>query len=105
VKLNIVFLLVIAALAAYMVFGHNGLLKYKELVRIKNNYELQLSVTEEKVKDLESELKQVRENSEYLEMMIKKELSLKNPDEDLYIIEKPSVTPEEEPTEESKDSE
>ena len=49
-KLNILFLVIIAVLAGYMVFGHNGLLKYKELVRIKNNYELQLNVTEGKVK-------------------------------------------------------
>ncbi|MGD9809402.1 MAG: septum formation initiator family protein [Deferribacterales bacterium] len=94
-KLNILFLIIITVLAGYMVFGHNGLLKYKELVRIKNNYELQLHVTEDKVKNLEQELKQVKENTEYLEMMIKKELSLKKADEDLYIIEKPLVSPEE----------
>ncbi|PLX70042.1 MAG: cell division protein FtsB [Denitrovibrio sp.] len=88
-KLNIFFLALIVALVAYMVLGHNGLLKYRELVRIKNNYELQLSVTEEKVTALETELKQVSKNVEYLEMLIKKELSLKKPDEDLYIIEKP----------------
>jgi len=94
VKLNILFLVIIAVLAGYMVFGHNGLLKYKELVRIRNNYELQLNVTEGKVKSLEKELKQVKENTEYLEMMIKKELSLKKDDEDLYIIEKPLVNEE-----------
>ncbi|ADD68527.1 Septum formation initiator [Denitrovibrio acetiphilus DSM 12809] len=93
-KVNIVFLIVIAVLAAYMIFGHNGLLKYRELVRIKNNYELQLHVTEKKVNDLDNELKQVRKNVEYLEMVIKKELSLKKPDEDLYIIEDPKDTPE-----------
>ena len=95
-KLNIFFLLLIAALVAYMVLGHNGLLKYRELVRLKNNYELQLNVTEEKVKDLEIELKQVSKNVEYLEMLIKNELSLKKPDEDLYIIEKPLFDTKEE---------
>ena len=99
-KLNIFFLAVIAGLAAYMIFGHNGLLKYRELVRIKNNYELQLHTTEKKVTNLETELDQVRKNVEYLEMMIKKELSLQKPDEDLYIIEKPLFdgnTPKESP--------
>lgn len=73
-KLNIFFLALIIGLVAYMVLGHNGLLKYRELIRLKkNNYELQLHVTEEKVKDLETELKQVRKkNVEYLEMLIKK---------------------------------
>jgi cell division protein FtsB len=100
-KINLFFLIVIAVLAAYMIFGHNGLLKYRELVRIKNNYELQLSVTEKKVSDLDNELKQVRKNVEYLEMVIKKELSLQKPDEDLYILEDPTEatkgTSEEEP--------
>lgn len=86
-----------------MVFGHNGLLKYKELVRIKNNYELQLHVTEDKVKDLQNELKQVRENTEYLEMMIKKELSLKKDDEDLYIIEKPLTDTEDKSSDKSEE--
>lgn len=88
-KTNIIFLTIIAALVAYMVFGHNGLLKYRELVRIKNNYELQLHVTEDKVKSLDTELKQVQKNVDYLEMLIKKELNLKKPDEDLYILDKP----------------
>ncbi len=96
-KLNIFFLALIIGLVAYMVLGHNGLLKYRELIRLKNNYELQLHVTEEKVKDLETELKQVRKNVEYLEMLIKKELSLKKPDEDLYIIEKPLFDNKNEP--------
>lgn len=102
-KLNIFFLAVIIGLSAYMIFGHNGLLKYRELVRIKNNYELQLHVTEEKVKNLETELEQVSKNAEYLEMMIKKELNLKKTDEDLYIMEKPLK--EETPTEQSEKSE
>lgn len=98
-KLNIFFVLLIAGLVAYMVFGHNGLLKYRELVKIKNSYEQQLYNTEEKVDSLETELKQVQKNVEYLEMLIKKELSLKRPDEDLYIIEKP-IMPEHNPEEE-----
>lgn len=88
-KLNIIFFVIILGLLAYMIFGHNGLLKYREMVRIKNNYELQLHVTEDKVKALETDLRHVQKNVEYLEMLIKKELSLKRPDEDLYILEKP----------------
>jgi len=99
-KLNIFFLAIIVGLMAYMVFGHNGLIKYRELIRIKNNYELQLHTTEERVSDLETELNQVRKNVEYLEMMIKNELNMQKPDEDLYILEKPLFdenTPEKTP--------
>lgn len=102
-KLNIFFLAVIAGLAAYMIFGHNGLLKYRELVRIKNNYHLQLETTEKKVDDLQTELQQVRKNMEYLEMMIKKELNLQKQDEDVYILEKPLF--EENTSEKSEKSE
>lgn len=87
-KLNIIFIVIIIGLAVYMVFGHNGLLKYRDLVRIKNNYELQLHTTQDKVKALETDLKRVQKNVDYLEMLIKKELNMKKPGEDLYIIEK-----------------
>jgi len=100
-KLNILFLVIITALVLYMIFGYNGLLKYREMVRIKNNYELQISVTEDKVRELRNELKQVSQNVEYLEMLIKKELNLKRPDEELYIIEKPAEK-EPEPQQEEK---
>jgi len=101
-KLNIFFIVIICGLFAYMIFGHNGLFKYRELVRIKNNYELQLHVTEDKVQALDTELKQVRKNVEYLEMLIKKELSLKKPDEDLYIIEKPLYDSQNQPTQDKE---
>jgi cell division protein FtsB len=93
-KLNIAFIAIIIGLVLYMFFGHNGLLKYQELVKIKNNYERQIMKTEKKVKDLKNELRLVRKDVEYLEMLIKKELSLKKEDEDLYIIERPSETKE-----------
>ncbi|PLX66361.1 MAG: cell division protein FtsB [Denitrovibrio sp.] len=104
-KLNIFFIAIIVGLAAYMVFGHNGLIKYRELVRIKNNYQLQLETTEEKVENLETELNQVSKNVEYLEMMIKKELSLQKPEEDLYIMEEPLFEEDKPKEEESEKSE
>jgi len=96
-KLNVAFLTVIVGLVIYMFFGHNGLLKYQELVKIKNSYENKIMLTEKKVSELKSELKLVKEDVEYLEMLIKKELSLKKDSEDLYIIDKPSKETEKTP--------
>lgn len=86
-KTNIVFIIIIGVLIFYMVFGHNGILKYRELAGIRASYETRIAETEKKVKQLNDELKLVRKDKEYLEMLIKKDLNMKKTDEDLYIIE------------------
>ncbi|TCK60528.1 FtsB family cell division protein [Seleniivibrio woodruffii] len=86
-KTNIVFIIIIGVLIFYMVFGHNGILKYRELAAIRASYETRIAETEKKVKQLNDELNLVRKDKEYLEMLIKKDLNMKKTDEDLYIIE------------------
>lgn len=86
-KTNIVFIIIIGVLIFYMVFGHNGILKYRELAAIRASYEKRIEETDKKVKVLTDELNLVRKDKDYLEMLIKKDLNMKQQDEDLYIIE------------------
>lgn len=87
-KLNIIFIIIIGVLVFFMIFGHNGILKYRELTAIKESYEKKVTETEKKVEDLNRELELVRKDVNYLEVLIKKDLNMKNPDEDVYILEK-----------------
>jgi cell division protein FtsB len=82
-----------------MVFGHNGILKYRELAAIRASYEKRIEETDKKVKTLTDELNLVRKDKDYLEMLIKKDLNMKKQDEDLYIIEK---KPDQKKSEKSK---
>lgn len=98
-KTNIVFIIIIGVLIFYMVFGHNGILKYRELAAIRASYEKRIEDTDNKVKILTDELNLVRKDKDYLEMLIKKDLNMKKQDEDLYILEK---KPEQKKSETSK---
>lgn len=71
----------------YLIFGNNGLIQYQEMLNIKNNYEFQAVELERKAAALEEELLLLKKDKDYYEMIIKRELNLKNPKEDLYIIE------------------
>lgn len=86
-KLNIVLIVIIGILTFFIIFGHNGLLKYQELSKIRQKYEDKISDTNAKVKELNDELKQVKKDKSYLEMLIKKDLNMKKADEDEYILE------------------
>jgi len=87
-KTTFVYIVVIVSLVFYLFFGHNGVVKYRELLKVKKDYEKQVLAMEEKIKDLNRELELVKKDKEYLEYLIRKELSLRKPNEDLYIIEK-----------------
>ncbi|MGE4318178.1 MAG: septum formation initiator family protein [Deferribacterales bacterium] len=87
-KLNITFIIIIFILIGFLIFGHNGILKYQELAKIKSGYEEKIAQIDRKVEELNRELELVRKDREYLEMLIKQELNMKKSDEDLYIIEK-----------------
>ena len=86
-KSTIAYVIIIIALILYLFFGHNGLLKYHELVRIKNSYQVQLKQMDRKINELQRELKMIKKDKEYLEMLIKKELNMSRPGEDIYILE------------------
>ena len=103
-KLNITFIIIIGILIFFLIFGHNGILKYQELTAIKNSYELKVKETEMKVEDLNRELELVKKDVNYLEVLIKKDLNMKKPDEDVYILE-PKKQPEPKKEEKDKKSE
>ncbi|MDR2869479.1 MAG: septum formation initiator family protein [Deferribacteraceae bacterium] len=85
-KLTAVYLAIIAGLCFYLVFGHNGLLKYNEMVQVQRVYEAQVVTMEEKIDYLERELDLMNKNNDYLEYVIRRELGLQKPDEDQYIL-------------------
>lgn len=92
-KLNIFLIIIIGVLTFFLIFGHNGLIKYQELSKIRHKYEDKITETDKKVKVLQDELRQVKKDRNYLEMMIKKDLNMKKPDEDVYILERHDKQP------------
>ena len=86
-KTGAVYILLIVGLVLYLLFGHNGLIKYRELVTIKNTYERQISQMDNKIEDLRRELELVKKDKEYLELMIRDELNLRDEDEELYLLD------------------
>ena len=85
-KLIFFLILSVTGLVLYMLFGHNGILKYNELVQIKKDYEIRISAMDDKLQKLRNELELVKKDRAYLEMLIKKELNMRKPGEDIYII-------------------
>lgn len=86
-KYNIIFACIIAAMALYIVFGHNGVLKYREMVLIRAKYEDKIKEMDEKLERLKTELELAKKDKEYLENLIRRDLGLQKEGEDLYIIE------------------
>lgn len=87
-KYNIVLAFVIAAMGLYIVFGHNGVLKYREMVAIRESYESKIRGMDEKVEKLRRELELAKKDNEYLENIIRRDLGLQKEGEDLYLLEK-----------------
>jgi cell division protein FtsB len=87
-KTGLIYLALITGLVLYLFFGHNGVLKYRELVGLKNTYESQLGEMDSRIKVLQRELELIKKDKEYLELLIRKELNMRLPNEDLYIIDK-----------------
>jgi len=85
-KNNILYIIIVLMLLAYFIFGSNGLLKYNNLLELKESYERQIVELEEKINDLEKRIDLLKRDKEYLEETIKKELNMAKPNEDLYII-------------------
>jgi len=85
-KNNILYIIVIVMLLAYFIFGSNGILKYNNLLELKESYEHQIVELEGKINDLEKRIDLLKRDKEYLEETIKKELNMAKPNEDLYII-------------------
>jgi cell division protein FtsB len=80
-----IFLCILAIL--YLVFGQNGFLKFYNLVSTRNNYINKSEELNKEIERLQNEIKYLKEDKNYLEMVIRKELNMKKPDEDLYILD------------------
>jgi cell division protein FtsB len=80
-----VFLVILAIL--YLFFGQNGFLKFYSLVNTRNNYVNKWRTLDQEIKRLQNDIKYLKEDKNYLEMVIRKELNMKKPDEDLYILD------------------
>lgn len=78
-------------LGGYLIFGDNGLIQYRQMVKIKNSYEAQADLLTSKTEELEKELKLLKKDKDYFEMIIRRELNLKKPEEDLYILDNEST--------------
>lgn len=91
IKSSIIYIVIIVALALYLVFGHNGLLKYYELVRVQKGYEAQITELQDKIKTMEKQIELVERDRSYMEYLVRKELGLIKPGEDVYIIDNETV--------------
>ncbi len=95
-KYAIIFTIIISAMIFYIVLGHNGLLKYNELVNIRQSIEERIRQTDKEIAEKERELELAKKNNEYLEGIIRRELGLQKKGEDVYIIEDNSTEQKEE---------
>lgn len=85
-KYTIIFTIIIALMALYLVFGQNGLMKYGEMVSIRKNYEEKIAEMDKKLESMRLELDLAKKDREYLENIIRRELGMQKSGEDLYII-------------------
>ncbi len=92
-KITLVYVVIIAFLLFYLVFGHNGVLKYNEMVRIQKEYQRQIHEMDEQIAFLDRELELLKKDNAYLEYVIRRELGLQKPDEDQYIIPDNATVP------------
>lgn len=86
-KYTIILTILIALMAIYLVFGQNGLMKYREMTNIRQSYEMQIMEMDKKIEELETELELAKKDKEFLENMIRRDLGMQKNGEDLYIIE------------------
>jgi len=85
-KHNILYFGLVAVLLLYLFFGNRGIIEYHNLLEIRNRYQQKVDNLTESIKSLERELMLIRQDEEYLEALIRRELNMKKPGEDLYIL-------------------
>ncbi|TYB33494.1 MAG: septum formation initiator family protein [Flexistipes sinusarabici] len=85
-KHNILYFGLVAALLLYLFFGNRGIVEYHNLLEIRNRYQQKVDNLTESIKSLERELMLIKQDEEYLESLIRRELNMKKPEEDLYIL-------------------
>jgi len=85
-KSNILYFGLVFALVLYLVFGNRGLIEYNNLLDIRKKYAEKVDNLSKKIDELEHELYLLKKDKQFLETIIRKELNLKKPEEDLYIL-------------------
>jgi len=84
-RAGLIYIMIISILLFYLVFGHNGLLKYKEMIRIQEEYQNLISEMDERIVFLNRELELLKKDNAYMDYVIRRELGVQKPDEDQYI--------------------
>lgn len=85
-KYSIIFVIIIALMAVYIVFGHNGVLKYGEMVSIRQGYEEKIRDMDSKLNVMREELNAAKKDKEFMENIIRRELGMQKNGEDQYIV-------------------
>ncbi len=85
-KSNILYFGLVFALVLYLIFGNRGLIEYNNLLDIRKKYAEKVDNLSKKINELEHELYLLKKDKQFLETIIRKELNLKKPEEDLYIL-------------------
>lgn len=83
---HLIFLVVAIFLIIYLLFGNNGFIQYKELVKIREKYRRESMEYDRRIANLQEEIELLKKDRDYLEMVIKRELNYKKKEEDLFII-------------------
>jgi cell division protein FtsB len=77
----------------YLIFGHNGVLKYAEMKDIQREYEEEIAIMDERISYLQRELELLKQDNAYMDYVIRRELGLQKPDEDQYILPEDAEIP------------
>jgi cell division protein FtsB len=85
-KTIIVYIVVVVLLLFYLIFGHNGVVKYNEMLSVQKSYEAEIKKLEDKIAYLQREMELIKQDNAYLDYVIKRELGLQKSDEDQYIL-------------------
>jgi len=72
----------------YLLFSNNGVMKYSKLLKMRDDYQEEIQLLDGKNDLLEEETKLMKKDKDYMEFIIRKELNMKKPEEELYIIRK-----------------
>ncbi|MDY6821378.1 MAG: septum formation initiator family protein [Deferribacterota bacterium] len=86
-KSTIIYIVLSILAVLYLIFGQNGVMKFYNLIKVRNSYINKSEELEDKIKKTENEIEYLKSDKEYLEMVIKKRLNMKKSDEDLFIID------------------
>jgi cell division protein FtsB len=85
-KTLIIYTVIVVILLFYLIFGHNGIVKYNEMVAVQKSYEAEIQKLDERIAYLQRELELIKQDNAYLDYVIKRELGLQKSDEDQYIL-------------------